>query len=148
MKNPILLYGGLKWLVVKMSPIITQENSWCAKPYKYVLFKKLNFHLRIISRRADSFNPLKNVIDRHEDIKIIVKRRKWFHKVNSPNVERFYLKDPTLRDLMPLENVPSPLASITTHNESSDIFKESGPIETNLKDLNYSLVRSQMFIIS
>ena len=131
-----------------MSPIITQESSWCTEPYKYVLFNKFNYHIGIISRRGNSFYPLGNLIDHHKNIKIIVRRMKWSHKVNFPNVKKFYLKDPTLKHLMPLGNVRRPLASIITHNESSNIFKESGPIETSLKHLSYSLVRSKMSTIS
>jgi len=144
-KNPIFLYEGLKWYVTKTSPIITQRSSWCVKPHKYVLIKKLNYHLGIISRRGNSFYPLENVINRHEVIKIIGRRRKWSHKVDSfPNVKTFYLKNPTLMYPVPSKNVPWPLASITTDDKGSGIFKESGPIEIGLKQLSYSLVGSKM----
>ena len=105
-----------------MSPIVTRKSSWRAKSYKYILFKKLDYHLRIIGRRGYNLYTLRNVIDRDEGVKIIV-RRKWTHEVNPPNVKKFYLKNPTLRHLMPFGNIPRPLASIASHNEGSCIFK-------------------------
>jgi len=89
MKNLILLYERLKWLAVQMSPIVTQKSSWREKSYKDVLFKSLDYHLGIIGRRRNDFYSLGNTINRHKGIKIIVRRRKWTHKVNPLNIKKF-----------------------------------------------------------
>jgi len=47
MKNPIPLQKGLKWPIVKVSPIVTKESSRCAKSCEDILFEEFNDHLGI-----------------------------------------------------------------------------------------------------
>ena len=106
--------------------------------------KKINYYHGIISRRGNSFYPLGNIINRHEEIKIIVRRRKWSHKVNSPNVQKFYLKNPTLRHLMPLGDISHSLASITSKLIFPYILEESGPVKAYLKNFGNCLILTEV----
>jgi len=148
MKTPTLLQGRLKWLVARISPIITQKSSQCAKSCKDILVEELDNHLGIVDRGGNDFHLLEDIINHYKDAKIIMERREWTHELNPPYIKKFYIKNPTFRHLMPLENVPFSLASITLHNKLSCIFKECRPIETHLKYLYNGLVWSKVSYIS
>jgi len=104
--------------------------------------------LGIIGWSGNGFHPLIDIVNRKEDIKIGMVRRKGSHEVNPPFVKQLHLKNATLRHLMLLRNVPHYLASITIHDKVPFIFEESGPTESYLEYLYNSLVQAKVSIIS
>jgi len=88
MKNPILVQEKLKSLIAKVSPIVTQESSGCAKSYEDILFEECDNHLGVIGRGGNSFQLLGDIINHYKDAKIVMGRREWTHEVNDPYIKK------------------------------------------------------------
>jgi len=70
-----------------MSATITNDSFRDSKPVKYMIPDK------IVSSCGFHLNPFGHIINNKKDIKIAKKRRKWTHKINTPNIKNFTLKN-------------------------------------------------------
>jgi len=129
----------------KLDSLIPTQVACCKSELHYksckdVLLKELDGHLGIIVKGSNYFYPLRHIIYHNKDAESVVRTREWTHEVNPPYIKKFYFKNPTLRHLIRLENVPRPLTSIARHDKPSCILKEYGPVETCLMYFSSGLV--------
>jgi len=73
--------------------------------------------------------------------------RELTYEVNSPNIKEFHLKNPTLRHLMPLKNIPHLMVSIICKHRVPCILEKSGSIKARLKNFGNCLVWTKVFSI-
>lgn len=98
------------------------ENFWCAKSRKNIFLEELYDNFGIIGWGGNGFHPLRDIVNRSEDVEFVMGRRKGSHEVNPPYIKQLHLMNATLRHLISLGNVPHSLASITSHDKFSCMF--------------------------
>lgn len=88
---------------------------------KYIILHKSHHYTRAINLSCNSLNTFRHIIHYHQDVIIIEGKRKWAHKINSPQIKKFSLQDIGQRHLI--------LSCISIHSQ---------PIKTKLPYLcNY-----------
>ena len=114
---------------------------------KFFFFEKLKDNLGIICRGGNGFHPLRNIVNRHKDVKVVIGRRKRTHKVDPPYIKQLYFEYATLRHFMPLGNVPFLLTYITSYDKFPSVFKERRPIEACLEYFRNRFIWSKVATI-
>jgi len=82
MKHPIFLQKRLKWLVVKVSLIVTQKSSKCAKSCENMFLKEFDNNIKIIGWGGTGFHPLRDIVNCNKDVEIVMGNRKRIDEVN------------------------------------------------------------------
>ena len=71
-----------------MNTLITDYGFRYSKSGEDVLFEKFENNSMVISLARDYFNPFRNIIHSHQDVRIVEGHRKRSHEVNAPYIKK------------------------------------------------------------
>lgn len=126
-----------------MGSLITNYRSRGTEPCEDVLVQEFQDHSGIICWSSNCFHQFGHIIDCQQDVLLTKRRRKWPHKVNSPNIKNL-LQNICQRQLMTLRNVSHTLAPVISLDKDITTPEESWPIKTTLKYLYGGLSHTEM----
>ena len=73
-----------------MCTIVTNYGARGSKVRDDVFFQEFDNNLVVICLARDGFNPFRYVIYGQQDVLVPKRIREGSHKINAPNIEKFY----------------------------------------------------------
>ena len=90
------------------------------------------------------FDPLRHIVNSHENVSISEGSRKWFHEVDASNVKLLNNQNRVKWHHMTTRDFSQPLAFVSLFAHGIGIFKQRRPIKTCLQHLHYCFLGSKM----